>query len=432
MSASAPAPAPAISLAPTPAAPPPGTGAAPPGAPPGGPPFQSALKDHSARTALAEGHQQSPPNKHRPATANAQATVGLVPAETPPVQPTTALGAASATAAATRTTADAPQPAATVPATPAATTSSTKTAPATTAATTTPTESTPDTTANLSSATLSGAPSAPAANMPAAARSANPTAASPPAALPLPTSTRETPHVASARDAQPRLPGDAPATASPPAAVLTAASSTPARSAAHTLSPGAPGLGSTTGASAGVSVSAGAAPAADSLTPPTSAAPLSGQAGAVPGYGVDLARAIEAVHATIELATRQGLSSARIALAPAELGEIRIHLSQSASGLVARLTADTPAAAQALSEGRAELRQSLDSLGLTALHLDTGAFQSGAQGREGHAPQHSAGFAPAHRTHAEDGDEDPNPDPLPDPTPVAPRHSRGALVDVLA
>jgi flagellar hook-length control protein FliK len=177
---------------------------------------------------------------------------------------------------------------------------------------------------------------------------------------------------------------------------------------------------------------AGATPAAGSPAPQASAASPSGQLGAPSGYGVDLNQAIEAVHATIELATRQGLTSARIALAPAELGEIRIHLSQSASGLVARLTADTPAAAQALSEGRAELRQSLQSLGLTALHLDTGAFQSGTQGREGHAPQHTADLAANHRLNAAQDEEGEEP-PIPDPTRTAgAQQSRGALVDVLA
>ncbi len=167
---------------------------------------------------------------------------------------------------------------------------------------------------------------------------------------------------------------------------------------------------------------------------PASGTPSSAPAGepSATGYGVDLQQTIEAVHATISLASRQGLSQARIALQPEELGEIRIHLSQSASGLVARITASTSAAAQALTEGRAELRSSLSSLGLTSLHLDTGAFESGSQ-REGHAAPHSAASSPSARQapDVEDESDTSSLDPLSHPMPGA-QPSRGALVDVLA
>ncbi len=108
------------------------------------------------------------------------------------------------------------------------------------------------------------------------------------------------------------------------------------------------------------------------------------------GYGVGLQQAIEAVNASIELAARGGLAQARIALEPEELGEIRIHLTQTTSGLVARVTAENPAAAQALAAGHAELRQSLSSAGLslTRLHIGHGQMAAGtgegsAGGREG-------------------------------------------------
>ncbi len=106
--------------------------------------------------------------------------------------------------------------------------------------------------------------------------------------------------------------------------------------------------------------------------------------------GSGLAQAVEALNATIELAARQGISQARIALHPAELGAIRIHLSQTSEGLLARVTADTPAAAQALATGHAELRQSLGELGLGSVRLHIahagppaqGEAGAGAQGRE--------------------------------------------------
>lgn len=194
-------------------------------------------------------------------------------------------------------------------------------------------------------------------------------------------------------------------------------------------------IGSGAQALAGPGVSSGAS--APGAVPLLDASPAPGAPSSAPvsqsvasGYGVDLQQTIEAVHATIALASRQGLSQARIALAPEELGEIRIHLSQSASGLVARITASTAAAAQALTEGRAELRSSLSSLGLTSLHLDTGAFESGSQ-REGRAAPHSAASSlPPQAQGAEEESDDPSL-ALPDPTPGA-RLSRGALVDVLA
>ena len=98
-------------------------------------------------------------------------------------------------------------------------------------------------------------------------------------------------------------------------------------------------------------------------------------------YGVGLQQAIETLHGTIQLAARQGLSQARIALEPEGLGEIRIHLTQTAQGLLARVTAETPAAAQALAAAHAELRQSLSSLGLNLARLDIGRHgHSTAQG----------------------------------------------------
>jgi flagellar hook-length control protein FliK len=179
------------------------------------------------------------------------------------------------------------------------------------------------------------------------------------------------------------------------------------------------------------------APVADSLAP-TQPAPATGESAApASGYGVDLQQTIEAVHATIELASRQGLSQARIALEPEGLGAIRIHLSQSASGLVARLTADSSAGAQALSEGRAELRSSLASLGLSAMHLDTSAFQSGTHG-QAHQPaprslDHGLGRRAAQTGEGEGDDTDSDTDTqLPDSSSGTPRSSRGALVDVLA
>ncbi|MHB8243527.1 MAG: flagellar hook-length control protein FliK [Solirubrobacteraceae bacterium] len=97
---------------------------------------------------------------------------------------------------------------------------------------------------------------------------------------------------------------------------------------------------------------------------------------------------IDAIRATVELAVRQGSTQARIALQPAELGEIHIHLSQTAEGLLVRVTADTPAAAQALAQGRSELHQSLSSLGVAHVRLDLDTL---GQSQTGERQDRSAG-----------------------------------------
>ena len=90
--------------------------------------------------------------------------------------------------------------------------------------------------------------------------------------------------------------------------------------------------------------------------------------------GVPMQEMIDSIRSTVEIATRQGVARARIELQPQELGHISIRLSQTAEGLRARVTADTPVGAQALAQGRSELRQSLSSLGVSLLRLDIGSF----------------------------------------------------------
>jgi flagellar hook-length control protein FliK len=150
-------------------------------------------------------------------------------------------------------------------------------------------------------------------------------------------------------------------------------------------------------------------------------------------YGAGLQQAIETAHAAVALASRMGLSQARIALQPEELGEIRIHLSQTAEGLVARLTAETPAAAQALAAGHNELRQSLSSIGISLAHLDIGHLdQPDARGGADHHP--TGGQAPpgnrdtSRATTAEGPETHSRAEEL---APGAPALSGGTLVDVL-
>ncbi len=142
---------------------------------------------------------------------------------------------------------------------------------------------------------------------------------------------------------------------------------------------------------------------------------------------------IDAIRATVEIATRQGVSQARIALQPEELGEIRIHLSQTSDGLLARVTADTPAAAQALAQGRTELHQSLSSLGVSLLRLDIGSSgqphsgerEARFEGGPGQSGASGAGKEAEEEQLPEAGDSDGG-GLLPGRTPS------GGLVDVLA
>ncbi len=196
-------------------------------------------------------------------------------------------------------------------------------------------------------------------------------------------------------------------------------------SASAPISPGAPSAVAAPGTEAAPpSIATGAAPVV-----PGQAAPAATPGAPLPPGGVQMQDMIEAIHASIELAARQGVSSARISLEPAELGEIRIHLSQTGDGLLARVTADTPAAAQALAAGRSELHQALSSLGTSLLGLDIGSFSS-SEGRE----ERQAGDAPGPSRGAgtTGGEESIDAAGEVGESHVASPHALGELVDVLA
>ena len=166
---------------------------------------------------------------------------------------------------------------------------------------------------------------------------------------------------------------------------------------------------------------------APSAPPTTAAAPTQPP---VVAAGVGMQEMIESVRATIGLAVRQGISQARIALQPAELGEIRVHLSQGADGLVARVTAGSEAAAQALAQGRAELHHSLSTIGTSLLRLEIGAFNQPSRDRERSAGDASAPASARGATGAAGSIEEDEPAaPIPAAAAAGPR---GDLVDVLA
>jgi hypothetical protein len=179
---------------------------------------------------------------------------------------------------------------------------------------------------------------------------------------------------------------------------------------------------------------AGRSPAGSSALDPAApaAAPLQGAeeatGGPLLGSGVDLQNVIDAIRATIEIAARQGIARARIALEPRELGEIRIHLTQTTQGLLARVSADSPEAARALLGGRGELHQTLSSLGTSLLRLDinhspAGEQRNGAATDAGGQPGATGAASPSDE---ETGETDENIQAS------TPGPARGVLVDVVA
>jgi flagellar hook-length control protein FliK len=160
----------------------------------------------------------------------------------------------------------------------------------------------------------------------------------------------------------------------------------------------------------------------------------SGASAAAPSAGpVGMQDMINAIHATIEIAARQGATQARIQLQPQDLGQINIRLSQTSQGLLARVSAETPAAAQALADGRSELRQSLSSLGLPLLRLDISSYgQSGPRERqESFAGDTGSASGSSTGTPLEEGERVEPPGELETADPPAALVG-GALVDVLA
>jgi flagellar hook-length control protein FliK len=143
---------------------------------------------------------------------------------------------------------------------------------------------------------------------------------------------------------------------------------------------------------------------------------------------VRLAHAAETVRLTISAASAAGVSHARIALRPAELGGIEIMLSHGPAGITATVTADSPAAAHALQRAADDLQRSLadQGLNLVRLDIDVAGGRAQARGRDDHDRGLHRG---QDRGHGRDGDA------ITDKTPVAETTlelPNGVLVDVLA
>jgi flagellar hook-length control protein FliK len=117
------------------------------------------------------------------------------------------------------------------------------------------------------------------------------------------------------------------------------------------------------------------APSASAATAPLSA-----------GTPVTLAQLPQTVSLAIQLGNSGAASIVRIRLTPPELGGIRVSITQTADGLVARVLADHAGAAQTLAQSGDELRRSLANAGVSLLRLDIGASGEQSLGERGGAP----------------------------------------------
>jgi flagellar hook-length control protein FliK len=114
------------------------------------------------------------------------------------------------------------------------------------------------------------------------------------------------------------------------------------------------------------------APAAQP-TPPTApqAAPIEANR-FEPAPGMRLHQAVETVQAVVKMAQSSGVTRARVALHPEQLGGIEIHLSSTKDGVTARVVADAAQAANVLRHAGEELRRSLESQGINLVRFDVG------------------------------------------------------------
>jgi flagellar hook-length control protein FliK len=136
----------------------------------------------------------------------------------------------------------------------------------------------------------------------------------------------------------------------------------------------------------------------------------------------------EAASALLQLAVDRGITRARIALKPVELGGVEIQLSSTAAGINARLVADSPEAARMLAQAGEELRRSLEARDVTLLSLHV----STTSGDERHEAAFAGRAGQEPRDRASAGADTADPDSAPDTVHSVLELPGGLLVDVLA
>jgi flagellar hook-length control protein FliK len=181
----------------------------------------------------------------------------------------------------------------------------------------------------------------------------------------------------------------------------------------------------------GPAVPATPAVSAQPATPATAAQPAAAAQAAVP-----LHRAAATVSQLLQVAHDRGITHARLALKPVELGGIEIRLQTSSAGVTAQVIADSPEASRLLHQAGADLRRSLEASGVNLLSLDVSAHgedrsSAAAAGFEAHAQARREALGQHNGRRRDRAAEAPEIDPsLSIETTI--RLPSGVLVDVLA
>jgi flagellar hook-length control protein FliK len=168
-----------------------------------------------------------------------------------------------------------------------------------------------------------------------------------------------------------------------------------------------------------------ATPVAPAL--PTSQ-PLAGTL--APHRTTPLHRAPAEVATLLHVASERGITRAKMALRPVELGGIEIRLQSTAAGISAQVVADSPEAARMLAQHGDELRRALEARNVTLLSLEVST--SGDQQRENARGDWTDGDdAGLLRSRGANGDAEGDADTTPTTESVI-ELPGGLLVDVLA
>lgn len=166
--------------------------------------------------------------------------------------------------------------------------------------------------------------------------------------------------------AQPAPPTTASAAPSPAPTDGQAPSADPAASPARPASDPAPAV-------------ALATPAPDASTPSDGSTAVRGQQPSGSRGRMTAGEVVDWIRGLVRVARGDGFASARISLAPPELGQLEIRLTVRAGRVVADIAADTADAVQALGASSADLRRSLEASGLVV--QDVNVTQTGPEGR---------------------------------------------------
>ena len=160
-------------------------------------------------------------------------------------------------------------------------------------------------------------------------------------------------------------------------------------------------------------------------------APVAGQV--APQRAVPMHRAPAAVSTLLHVAAERGITHAKMALKPAELGGIEIRLQSTAAGISAQVVADFPEAAKLLAHASEDLRRALEARDVTLLSLEVSTSsdqqqQQSARGEWSDGDGADSGLPGSGRSKGEaDGDADSAPT-----TQSVIELPGGLLVDVLA